>query len=613
VRTSRLTESDDLTASSTRPDVDARPAAPDRARRGIAARAARWWGRHPRSAWAAGLTIAALVLFLCYLREARALEPNSDPAGQALQAWQMWHGNPLLRGWWLGDVSFYTVELPLNVVIEMIVGLGPGEIHVLAAVVYTAVLLLAAMLARGRARGWAGVTRALLAAGIMLAPSAYLGTRVLLQGPDHVGTMIPVLAAFLVLDRAPARWWVPVIVGLLLTGAQVNDEQATFAGALALAVACGVRAWGLRAGPEIGRRRRPPPERWFDVSLAAAALASIAAAHVILLAIHGAGGFLVPPPKNGTGFAAAAALPGQARTTVANVLILFGANVSGQPTGLGAAFAVAHFAGLALGLAALLTGAWRFFGRLDRVGQALVAGTLIILAAGALGQYMAPVTGAHEILPVLPFAAVLAGRLFGGRLAGRLRIGRLRIGGHGIGGHGIGGHGIGGHGIGGREMGGRLAAPRLAPVLAVGLAVMVAALAYNDVQPEPPPGSTPLATWLEAHHLASGLAGYWESNITTVDTGGRVRLASVTNGGTTAEPYESDATWYDPARYQANFIVSLAGSQDLSPVTPARVRAWYGTPERVYRFDGYTVMVYDYNLLTRVIVPAGPWKGFRPG
>jgi hypothetical protein len=39
----------------------------------------------------------------------------------------------------------------------------------------------------------------------------------------------------------------------------------------------------------------------------------------------------------------------------------------------------------------------------------------------------------------------------------------------------------------------------------------------------------------------------------------------------------------------------------------------HGSPARVYRFGGYTIMVYDYNLLTRVTVPAELWPGFRPG
>ena len=574
--TPRQTDRDEPAASA-RPGPAAWPQASQRragahARPGTGGgplRRLRAWGqRHPLIAWAAGLAIAALVLFLCYLRDAQTYKLNADPAGQALQAWAMLHGNPLLRGFWLGDVSFYTVELPLNMLIEMVVGLRPGEIHILAAVVYTAVLLLAAMLARGKARGWPGVARALLAAGIMLAPSTGLGTRVLLQGPDHMGTMIPVLAAFLVLDRAPQRWWVPVTVGVLLTWAQVNDEQATFAGALAVAAACGVRACA-----QIARRERPLRGQWFDASLVAAAVLSFAATHVILLTIHGAGGFLVPPPKNGLGFAPATKVPGQAWTTGYNALILFGANVTGQQTGISAMFAVAHLAVVALAVAGLLIGAWTFFGRLDRTGQTLVAGTLFILAAGVFGNYAGPVTGAHEILPVLPFGAVLAGRLLGDRVV----------------------------------------ALRLEPVLVAGLAVMVAALGYADVQPKPAPQNIALGTWLEAHHLTSGLAGYWESNITTVNTGGRVRLVSVYNGGTTAEPYESAAGWYDPARYRANFIVALANSPDLSPVSPTVVRARYGAPERVYRFDGYTVMVYGYNLLTRVTVPAGPWKGFQPG
>src|SRR5487761_1495124 len=140
--------------------------------------------------WAAGLVVTALVLFLLYLRDAQTVGPSSDSGGIALQAWDMWHGNPILRGWWLSDECFYGVDLPVQAVIEMVAGLRPGVVHPLAAVQYTAVVLLAALLARGRARGREGIVRALLAVGIMLAPSVDLGSRVLLQGPDHVGTQI---------------------------------------------------------------------------------------------------------------------------------------------------------------------------------------------------------------------------------------------------------------------------------------------------------------------------------------------------------------------------------------------------------------------------------------
>lgn len=522
-------------------------------------RLGRWCRQHPRAAWAASLAFLAVVFFFLYLRDAQTVGQSSDSAAISLQAWDLWHGNPILGGWWLSDECFYVIDLPMNAVVQMVAGLRPVTVHIYAAVDYVLVLMLAALLARGRARGREGIVRALLAAGIMLAPSVDLGSRVLLQGPDHVGTQIAVLAAFLVLDRAPQRWWAPVTVGVLLTWAQVNDVQATFSAAAAVAVACGVRACA-----EVARWEPPPRERWYDASLVVAALVSFGLAHLIVSGIHAAGGFYLPGPKNGLGFAPYSALPTQSWDTVYNVLILFGADFIGQPMGLSAIFALLHLVGVALGFGALWMGVRGFFTRMDRVNQALVAGTIFILIAGAFGLYSGPVVGAHDIIPVLPFCAVLAGRLFGPRLV----------------------------------------ALRLEPVLAVGLVVMLAALGYNDIKPKAVPPSTQLAAWLEAHHLTSGLGGYWESNITTLDTGGRVRIVSTVGNGTTAQPYESNARWFNPAKYQANFVVSNSASTDPSPVKPSVVQAWYGTPAHVYHFEDYTIMVYDYNILTRVTVPS---------
>jgi len=519
-----------------------------------------WARRHPRLAWAAGLAIAALVLSCCYLREAQTYQLNADPAAQALQAWQMWHGNPLLRGWWLGDVNFYTVELPLNVIIEMVIGLRSDVVHVGAALVYMAVVLLTALLARGGARGREGVVRALLGAGIMLAPSLVYGTRVLMQGPDHMGTMIPILLMLLVLDRAPERWWVPLAVGAMLTWAQVSDPLATYAAAAAVGVACAVRACS-----EVARRRRPPKDRWSDVALVVAALVSIGLAHLIIAQIHAVGGFYFPPPKNGVGFAPLSTLPVHSRFAVYCLLILFGADFIGQQPGIGAILALLHLAGIALGFWALWIGLRGFFGRRDRVTQSLVAGTVIILVAGVFGTYMtSPVVGAHEIIPVLPFCAALAGRLLGGRLV----------------------------------------KARLEPVLALGLACYLGGLADNDTQPIQAPAHTALANWLTAHHLKYGLAGYWESNITTLDSDGKVRVASVADGGVAPDAYESDASWYNPAVSTANFIVSVSSpAWDASLINASEVSARFGLPARTYHFREYTIRVYGYNLLTRLGAP----------
>ncbi len=156
-----------------------------------------WW------AWAGVLGAAAMILFLCYLGVSRTQPVVSDGASNALQAWDMLHGNWLLRGWTMSDVSFYTTELPEYVVVEAIRGLTPGVVHVAAAVTYTLLVLLAGVTAKGRATGWEAVVRVLIASGIMLAPQLGNPAFVQLLSPDHVGTAVPLLVIWLVMDRGP--------------------------------------------------------------------------------------------------------------------------------------------------------------------------------------------------------------------------------------------------------------------------------------------------------------------------------------------------------------------------------------------------------------------------
>src|ERR1700730_15298113 len=241
----------------------------------------------PRPArWAAvaAWAVAGLILFACYWRLSWTVAVNSDGAGNALQAWDMLHGNLLLHGWTLSDVSFYTTELPEYMLVELAIGLSANVVHVAAAATYTLVIVLAALLAKGSATGRAGLIRAAIAAGIMLAPQLGDGAAILLLSPDHVGTAAPVLVAWLILDRARPRWYVPALVAALLAWALIADLLVLYIGIVPLALVCAVRVYQA-----VVQQRQPWSSQWYVLSLGAAAVAAGGGAEV-LGAARGAGG-----------------------------------------------------------------------------------------------------------------------------------------------------------------------------------------------------------------------------------------------------------------------------------------------------------------------------------
>ena len=613
--------------------------------------------RPPRSrgraaAWAAGTAVAAVALFAGYLGQSRTVSVGSDGASQALQAWDLLHGNLLLHGWWVTDVSFYTTELPQYALLELAHGLTPDVMHVGGAMTYTLLVLAAAFLARGRARGPAGLTRALLAAGIMLAPQLGPGTQTLVLSPDHAGTAVPVLLVCLLIDRAPARWYVPALVWLALAWVSVADTLTLFIAVIPLALVCAFRAAraALRnarsprehqdelalpprehrdeLAPPRGRRGdlAIPPGHRYELALLAAAVLATPTALAATALIRALGGWQV----NGlpTALAAAGQLAGNARLTGEGLLELFGANVfdaASTGSALAVAFALVHLAGVVLaaaGLIAAATAAAR--GRLDLIDAVLLTGLLVNLAAYLAGVQAVNITSTREIAPVLPFAAVLAGRQLDARLAGRQlaarRLGddpaarQLR------------------DEPAARHLGQRLATRQLRArpaarhalncALIVLLACYAAMLGYDAAQPPSPPQYANLAAWLSAHQLTEGLSGYHQANIVTLETGGAVSLRAVTQtkrGLISAYTWNASAAWFDPTASRASFLVLTAPGAPASAggegLTVVAATATFGRPASTYRYDAYLILRWPRadNLLARLRQPynASPDAGRR--
>jgi hypothetical protein len=504
--------------------------------------------------------LIATGLFACYLRISRTVPANSDGAANALQAWDMLHGNLLLHNWWLADVSFYTTELPEYMLVELVRGLNADVVHVAAALTYTLLVLLAAVLAKGRATGREAAVRMLLAGGIMVAPQLGTAAGILLLSPDHAGSNVPVLLIWLLLDRAPRRWWVPVLAGALMTWALIGDGIALYTGFLPLTIVCAIRAY--RA---IVVRQEPSTEHRFELGLILAALVAAELSTRLLLLIHAAGGFLVWPVS--PLLAVFQQMPRHFALTAHGLFVLFGADFFGRKVSFTTFLIMVHLAGLALACWAVGAGVRRFFRDNDLVSQVLVAGVLIGLTVYVLGQRVVDINSTREIAEVLPFSAVLAGRLLAPRLM----------------------------------------QARLVPVLGAVLAGYLVSLGLAAAAPSVPPANQGLATWLAGHHLRYGLSTYWQSSIVSLTTGERVMVVPVSTATETAGSlvrrveWESTEDWYDPRLHNANFIVQLITPGRLPTFLPlASVENTFGPPAKVYLAGPYRILVWHKNLLTQL-------------
>jgi hypothetical protein len=513
----------------------------------------------------AAFVLAAAALFAVYLRLSRTVPENSDEANVLLVASDMLHGNLLLHGWYLTDVSFYTTEVPQYALLEIFFGLHPDTAHIAAAMTYTLVVVLAVLLARGGFTSRAAVIRLLIAAGIILAPQLGPGVTALILTIGHIGTAVPVLLIFLLLDRAPQRWWVPVLTGLGLAWVLVADQLVLIVAIVPLAVVCALRV--LEAAVREHSLSRAFATRRYDLSLIVAAAAAAGLGWVAERILRALGGYIVAPvPFTFTLHDFLANLH-----SLWAVPQIFGADYRGLAGGPYYT-ALLHMVSLALVGLALLLLAGRFFSGAALVDQVL--GVAIVLNIALFVLTSAGSEGPHEIAEVAPFGAALAARMLAGPRAAGARVPGLLA--------------------------------RRARAVAYGAGVVVLAgylggLAHNVAQPASPPAFARVASWLQAHHLRYGLGGYWESGIVTVQTGEQVKVRALLKATLEPDLWLAKSAWYDPTTQQANFVVLSSTPGFENNWEPrALVSKYFGRPAHIYNFGPYTVMVWDRNILADV-------------
>jgi hypothetical protein len=413
-------------------------------------------------------------------------------------------------------------------------------------------------------------------------------------------------------DRAGGGWLIPVAACAVLAIADVGDKLTLATAILPLGIVCAVRLIaGRLASRRLTKRRlttgRPTTGRLamrrraqvlLDRRLLLAAAVSVGLAELANLAIPALGGFVLRP-VNGVALAPLSQVPAHARLLWQAIVILFGANQPGathQPQLISAhtllaLMAAFHVIGLLLAAAGLAAGLASLRSRhAGRATQVLVVSVLVILAFGVFTTLVQSRSYFHEVAPLVPLCAALAGRVLV-PLAGRVLVP-----------------------LAGRRWLTRWPGPPCLPALALGawLALTVAELCYTATWPALRPAQQPVAAWLVSHHQRAGLASYFQATSTTVTSGGQVLVAGITlpAGAVAGQPaseraaayrWESSADWYQPARHDATFVIAVTGSTASAGGLPVQaVRASFGPPVAQYRVGNDVIMLYNYNLLTRL-------------
>ncbi|PZS19164.1 MAG: hypothetical protein DLM54_07425 [Acidimicrobiales bacterium] len=510
---------------------------------------------------------------------------NSDDANAVLEGHSLANGNLVLHGWSLSADSYWTTDLLFYALFSAVEGVRPALMHQVPMILAIGVVLLSAItssLGFSRVGKWTGASATFLILGV---PAWYL-VSVFYQGPQHVGTTLFCLAAFLALSRMRlGRAW--ALGTLLMTAALVGDPFALPIGVIplglvGLATAVARRRWQLAVAP-------------VGAALAAVGLSEIAFS--LLRHFDGYTTYPVIPLSH----------PSQWPTNLGNALIQLWDLLGGQVT-FSTRWEILVMAAHLLGMAAIVAGVAVASGRLVRdvmlrtqpsryrrsVGSVLER-FLVVAVWGNVATVLVLGGVARYLIPGLAFGAILGGR-FVGATAAHLRARtaahlRARTAAH------LRARPSGAH----RAAGGTypvLVVPGLVVLAAIGYSASLASISHLPTRQDP---ARSLVTWLSASSLDHGIGTYWDGSLMTVNSDDQVGVRSVlsVHGRLLRYQTNSSASWYPPASspLAARFL-AYTPSQPWGGVNATSAIATFGPPSSSRQIGQYEVLIWDHGLAT---------------
>lgn len=495
-----------------------------------------------------------------------ATNANSDSATVVLEGQAMNAGHLLLSGWSLSLDSFWSVDVPFYALAIRLFGLTRNLIFTVPSVIAALVVLVVALMAVGTRRRLAALVGVLLVAIPLALPSRAFSI-FFVQGPFHVATTLFALLAFALVANNRFGWRWGLAVCFLVAGA-LGDFQAAALSIVPIFLTGVVAA-------DISKRWRAA------LPLMSAPLVALVAYYVIREITKQIGSFTI----------ARANSLSSTRQSVHNLEHLprflsglagigsrtFG--VTGVPSAL-QAFGVVRLAIFVGGPLIVLISILRRLPVARRSGTGLSFDEILdtfLLIAFAMDLVMfviLPLTSVPAYGRYLT-AGIIFGTLLGGRVVTRFLASRSQT------------------------------VNRVALAVALVCTGVFAVSAFDESRGNPvyQPAAT-MAAFLQAQHLTSGVGDYWSASITTVESGGVVRVRPVISLGGHLVRYQKNSTadWYSGKRF--NFFVYEPTSLWNGDTERAAVRDW-GPPSRIWRIGPYRIVVFQHYFS----VPVNGWIG----
>jgi len=348
------------------------------------------------------------VLTFVYYRAFHFWPHNSDDANSLLLGYDIFHGNPLLKNWYLPPDTFYATDvIPLGAM-TLLFGLSARIMLLLPAMIWSTVVLVSIACAMHFAanRKWALLCVATILGFPVL--GAHAGMELITRAPMHIATTL--YALFLILMAH--RWFKspksePVVFfgfQLLLIASVFSDPFILYAGALPILLVC-------------AHQYIAPSTRVRAVVLAGMIIASVIAGKLLLLVSNSLGGFSAHPQP--MVFAAFSDLGNNFAIFVRGLMTLFGADFTGReltPRGENVEYLAKGPIVMLSRVSFLLATAWTVWLVARRIGtrqscpliaQLLFYPIVVIVAATLLSNQLVDLTSARYSFPILIFGVIL--------------------------------------------------------------------------------------------------------------------------------------------------------------------------------------------------------------